>query len=87
MKGSTGMRIIFFAILGGIGGLTVGGVLGLLAGIAWANIFNPSNFEGYAATMIFFAFGPIGAVLGGLLGMIWAGAAAARTRLRLERHR
>jgi len=81
------MRIVFFAILGGIGGLAVGGALGLLAGIAWINIFNPSNFEGYAATMVFFAFGPIGAVIGGLFGAIWAGAAASRTRLRIERRR
>lgn len=32
------MPIVFFVILGGIGGLTVGGALGLLASIAWVNI-------------------------------------------------
>lgn len=81
------MRIVFFVILGSIGGLTVGAALGLLAGIAWVNIFNPSNFEGYAATMVFFAFGPIGAVIGALFGAIWAGTAAARSRLRIEPRR
>jgi hypothetical protein len=81
------MRIVFFAILRAIGGLTVGGALGLLAGIAWLNIFNPSEFEGYAATMIFFAFIPIGAIAGGLAGAIWAGAVASRPRLHVERDR
>ncbi|WP_424628013.1 hypothetical protein [Bradyrhizobium sp. SYSU BS000235] len=81
------MRIVFFAILGAIGGLAAGGALGLLTGIAWLNIFNPSEFEGYAATMVFFAFTPIGAIAGGLVGAIWAGAAASRARLHVERNR
>lgn len=81
------MRIVFFAILGAIGGLTVGSALGLLAGIAWLNIFNPSEFEGYAATMVFFAFTPIGAIAGGLVGAIWAGVASSRHRLHVERDR
>lgn len=79
------MRVVFFAMLGAIGGVIVGGALGILAGIAWVNIFDPSNFEGYAATMVAFAFTPLGAIIGSLIGAIWAGAAASRTRLRIER--
>lgn len=79
------MRIVIVAILGSIGGLVVGGALGLLTGIAWTNIFNPSNFEGYAATIVFFTFAPLGAIIGGLIGAIWAGAVASRTRLRIKR--
>ncbi len=52
------MRIVVVAILGSIGGLIVGGTLGLLAGIAWINIFKPSQFEGYASTMVAFVVIP-----------------------------
>jgi Na+/glutamate symporter len=79
------MRVVVVAILGCIGGLFVGGTLGLLTGIAWINIFNPSNFEGYAATMVFFIFAPLGAIIGGLIGAIWAGAAASRAQLHIKR--
>ena len=81
------MRVVFFAILGAMGGLTIGGALGLLTGIAWLNIFEPSEFEGYGMTMVFFAFTPIGATAGGLIGAIWAGAATSRARLHVERNR
>jgi hypothetical protein len=79
------MRVAVSVVLGAIGGLVVGGALGLLAGIAWMNIFNPSNFEGYAATMVFFMFAPLGAIIGGPIGAIWAGVAASRARLRIKR--
>jgi sodium--glutamate symport carrier gltS len=79
------MRIVVVAILGSIGGLIVGGTLGLLTGIAWINIFKPSEFEGYASMMVAFVVTPFGAVMGGLIGAIWAGTAAYRARLRIER--
>jgi hypothetical protein len=75
---------VFFAFLGAIGGLVLGGAVGLSAGIAWINIFEPGNFEGYAAMMVFFVVTPIAAMVGGFAGAIWAGTAGSEARLHIE---
>jgi len=78
------MRTVLFAVLGAIGGLLLGAALGVLAGLAWISIFKTSDFEGYSAMLVFFGFAPGGAVIGGIIGAIWAAMAAAKKRLRLE---
>ena len=60
------MRTFILAALGTIAGLILGAAVGILAGLVWTSIFKTSDFEGYSAMLVFFTFGPIGAVLGGL---------------------
>lgn len=78
------MRTFILAALGTIAGLILGAAVGILAGLVWTSIFKTSDFEGYSAMLVFFTFGPIGAVLGGLTGAIWAAYAASRKRLHIE---
>lgn len=78
------MKTFFLAALGTIAGLILGAAVGILAGLAWTSIFKTTDFEGYSAMLVFFTFAPIGAVLGGLIGAIWAAYAASRKRLRIE---
>ncbi|MGD9839303.1 MAG: YMGG-like glycine zipper-containing protein [Afipia sp.] len=78
------MKTVLIAALGTIAGLILGAALGILAGVAWTSIFKTTDFEGYSAMLVFFTFAPIGAVLGGLTGAIWAAYAASRKRLRME---
>jgi hypothetical protein len=65
------MKILLLALLGLILGAIGGAALGIGAGLAWVEIFNTSNFEGYSGMLVFFGFMPggamIGAVGGGLL--------------------
>lgn len=78
------MKTFFLAALGTIAGLILGAAVGILAGLAWTSIFKTTDFEGYSAMVVFFTFAPIGAVLGGLIGAIWAAYATSRKRLRIE---
>lgn len=78
------MKTFFLAALGTIAGLILGAAVGILVGLAWTSIFKTTDFEGYSAMLVFFTFAPIGAVLGGLIGAIWAAYAASRKRLRIE---
>ncbi len=78
------MKTFFLAALGTIAGLILGAAAGVLAGIAWTSIFKTTDFEGYSAMLVFFTFAPVGSVLGGLIGAVWATYAASRKRLRME---
>jgi Na+/glutamate symporter len=78
------MKAVVLTALGTVVGLILGIALGILAGIAWVSIFKTSDFEGYSAMLVFFTFAPSGAVLGGLIGAIWAAYAASRARIRME---
>lgn len=78
------MRIVMFTVFGAIAGLIAGAASGVLTGIAWVNIFQTTDFEGYSGMLVFFTFAPAGAVIGGLIGAIWAGLAASRSRIRIE---
>lgn len=78
------MKTTVLAALGTVVGLILGVALGILMGIAWISIFKTTDFEGYSAMLVFFTFAPIGAVLGGLIGAIWAAYAASRARIRME---
>jgi hypothetical protein len=62
------MKIALFALLGLVLGTLGGAALAVGAGIAWVEIFNTSNFEGYSGMLVFFTFMPIGAIVGGLGG-------------------
>lgn len=78
------MKAVVLAALGTVVGLILGTAVGILGGIVWVSIFKTSDFEGYSAMLVFFTFAPAGALLGGLIGAIWAGYAASRKRIRLE---
>lgn len=77
------MKTIVLAALGTVVGLVLGAALGILTGIAWVSIFKTTDFEGYSAMLVFFTFAPAGAVLGGLIGAIWAAYTASRARIRM----
>jgi hypothetical protein len=51
-------------------GALVGGALGVGAGLLWTEIFHTSCFEGYCGMLVFFAFMPIGAIVGGAAGAL-----------------
>jgi hypothetical protein len=72
------MKIALFALLGLVLGTLGGAALGVGAGIAWVEIFNTSNFEGYSGMLVFFTFMPIGAIVGGLGGALLFGMLAFR---------
>jgi hypothetical protein len=72
------MKIALFALLGLVLGTLGGAALGVGAGIAWVEIFNTSNFEGYSGMRVFFTFMPIGAIVGGLGGALLFGMLAFR---------
>lgn len=78
------MKTFVLAALGTIAGLVLGAAVGILAGIAWVNIASTSDFEGQSAMLVFFTFAPAGSVLGGLIGAIWAGFLASKSRIRME---
>lgn len=79
------MKTVVMAAVGSIAGLIVGAAIGVLAGIAWVNLMQVSDFEGQSAMLVFFAFAPAGGALGGLLGAVWAGLIASRSRIRMDR--
>jgi hypothetical protein len=62
------MKIALLALLGLVLGALGGAALGIGAGLAWVEIFQTTDFEGYAGMLVFFTFMPLGAILGGLGG-------------------
>jgi len=78
------MKTFVLAALGTIAGLVLGAAIGILAGIAWVNIASTSDFEGQSTMLVFFTVAPAGSVLGGLIGAIWAGFLASKSRIRME---
>jgi hypothetical protein len=80
------MRIALLALLGLALGILGGAALGVGLGIAWVEIFNTTNFEGYSGMLVFFTFMPIGAIVGGLGGALLFGMLAFRdTEIAIER--
>src|SRR5262249_19570819 len=79
------MKIALLALLGLILGSLGGAALGIGAGIAWVEIFNTTNFEGYSGMLVFFTFMPLGAIVGGLGGALVFGMLAFRdTEIAIE---
>jgi hypothetical protein len=72
------MRIALLALLGLVLGTLGGAALGVGLGIAWVEIFNTTNFEGYSGMLVFFTFMPLGAMIGGLGGAFLFGLLAWR---------
>ena len=72
------MKIALLALLGLILGVLGGAALGIGAGLAWVEIFQTTDFEGYSGMLVFFTFMPVGAILGGLGGAFLFGLLAFR---------
>src|SRR5215469_4604617 len=72
------MKIALLALLGLILGTLGGAALGIGAGLAWVEIFQTTDFEGYSGMLVFFTFMPMGAILGGLGGAFLFGLLAFR---------
>lgn len=65
---NTTMKIVLLALLGLVLGALGGAALGIGAGLAWIEIFDTTNLEGYSGMLVFFTFMPLGAGIGGLGG-------------------
>lgn len=72
------MKIALLALLGLILGVLGGAALGIGAGLAWVEIFQTTDFEGYSGMLVFFTFMPLGAIIGGLAGAFGFGLMAFR---------
>ena len=72
------MKIAFLAMAGLVMGVVGGATVGIGLGLAWIELFNTSEFEGYAGMLVFFTFMPLGALIGGLGGATLFGMAAFR---------
>jgi hypothetical protein len=80
------MKIALLVALGLVLGSLGGAALGIGAGLAWIEIFNTSNLEGYSGMLVFFTFMPLGAALGGISGALLFGVMAARdNQIAIER--
>jgi hypothetical protein len=55
------MKIALPALLGLALGALGGAALGIRAGLAWAEIFKTTSFEGDSGRLVFFTFMPLGA--------------------------
>ena len=58
------MKIALLALLGLVLGVLGGAALGIGAGLAWVEIFQTTDFEGYSGMLVFFTFMPLGAMIG-----------------------
>lgn len=78
IKKTSLMKIALLVLLGLVLGALGGAALGIGAGLAWTEIFQTSNFEGYSGMLVFFGFMPTGAAIGGLGGALLFGVIAVR---------
>jgi hypothetical protein len=74
------MKVVGLGLVGFFLGAIVGGVIGVICGLIWTNVFHTSDFEGYSGMLVFFTFMPIGILGGGLLGAVGLGYAASRDK-------
>ena len=72
------MKVFFLGLVGLFFGALFGGVLGVLAGLAWTTVFHTSDFEGYSGMLVFLTFMPIGIIVGGIAGAGGLGYLASR---------
>jgi hypothetical protein len=80
------MKIALLAALGLVLGALGGAALGIGAGLAWVEVFQTTNFEGYSGMLVFFTFMPIGALIGGVGGALLFGLLAFRdSEIAIER--
>lgn len=82
------MKVALFALLGLVLGMLGGAALGIGAGLAWVQIFQTPDLEGYSGMLVFFTFMPAGAMIGGLGGACLFGLLAFRdNEIAVERER
>jgi hypothetical protein len=62
------MKVVGLGLVGFFLGAIVGGLIGVICGLIWTNVFHTSDFEGYSGMLVFFTFMPIGIIGGALLG-------------------
>jgi hypothetical protein len=62
------VKIIGLGFVGLLLGAIAGGVIGVICGLIWTNVFQTSDFEGYSAMLVFFTFMPIGTLAGAAIG-------------------
>jgi hypothetical protein len=74
------MKVVGLGLVGFFLGAIVGGLIGVICGLIWTNVFHTSDFEGYSGMLVFFTFMPIGILGGGLLGAVGLGYAASRDK-------
>lgn len=72
------MKVVVLVLVGLFLGAFCGGVLGVICGFVWTNVFNTSSFEGYSGMLVFFTFMPIGMMLGGIGGAVGLGLLSSR---------
>jgi len=72
------MQVGCLAIIGLFLGALFGAAAGVGIGLACVKIFNVSDFEGGSGMMVFLAFMPLGALVGGLGGAITLALLAAK---------
>jgi hypothetical protein len=72
------VKVVLLGLVGLFFGAILGGTIGVVAGLAWTQVFNTSCFEGYCGMLVFLAFMPVGMALGGLAGAAALGHAASR---------
>ncbi len=66
------MRRLVRALLGFSGGFLAGAAITLGLCIAAAHVFDIPQFEGAYAMGVIFGWMPLGGVLGGMVGAVWA---------------
>ncbi|MBR0786635.1 hypothetical protein [Bradyrhizobium iriomotense] len=64
------MKVVLLAMLGLFLGTLGGAALGIGAGLAFVEIAQTTNFEGQNGMLVFFAFMPAGAAIGGIGGAV-----------------
>lgn len=80
------MKIALLALLGLFLGALGGAALGVGAGLAWVEVFQTTDSEGYSGMLVFFTFMPLGALFGAVAGALLFGVMAARDdRIAIER--
>jgi hypothetical protein len=72
------MKVALLAFLGLFLGALGGAALGVGAGLAWVEVFQTTNFEGYRGMLVFLTFMPLGAAIGGVGGAALLGMLAAQ---------
>jgi hypothetical protein len=72
------MKVVGLAVIGFFLGAICGGVIGVICGLVWTQVFQTSSFEGYSGMLVFLTFMPVGALAGGCLGAAGLAYAASR---------
>jgi hypothetical protein len=72
------VKIVLLGFVGLILGALAGGVIGVILGFIWIDVFHTSSFEGYSGMLVFYTFMPIGIIAGALIGAVGLGFLASR---------